>query len=486
MKINIPELTPFIPVLMSTLSETTTKTNRGEVVKKEIYLVGGAIRDTINKNQKSNIKYQTALAKKKQTNTKNKQKTQKLQVEDFDFAINASAISFAKRFAKKINGSFVILDKDIDEVRVVYKNGHNELIFDFCSITSINTDLSRRDFTINAIAAKLPDMEVLDIFKGEKDIHQKTIRMISEQNIKDDPLRILRAFRLKSTMDFNISPKTTPKLIKHRKLLKNIAGERIKQELFSILNSPKAYETLRFMAKKEILQVIIPELKKLMITPQYKPTGNLLDHSLLTVKKIDTATYNFKKYTANKIHILKFSGLLHDIGKPYTYSKDKLNRVHFYGHEKRGVELLEGIRGRLKLSNSDFRSLSNLIGFHMRPHLLGEEKIPTNKAILRFIRDGEEDSILILLLAYADAMASGNRGRAGLLRLINRSIEIWETMRQPKFKRLLTGNDLIKMGYKPGPVFKTILQAIEEEQISNELSTRKQAMDFVIKNWRQK
>ncbi|MDD5529267.1 MAG: HD domain-containing protein [bacterium] len=485
MKIDIPELTPFIPKLMSTLSETTTKTNRGEASlrnrpfsgEKEIYLVGGAIRDNI-------VNSEQAVVKNKKSTNKEQRATPA--IKDFDFALNGSAIRFAKRFARKINGSFVILDKDIDEVRVVYKNGFNELIFDFCGITSINTDLSRRDFTINAISAKLPDMEVLDIFNGVKDIHQKTIRMISEQNIKDDPLRILRAFRLKSTLNFNISPKTTPILIKHRKLLKNIAGERIKQELFSILNSNKSYEILRFMAKKEILQAIIPELKRLTTTPQYKPTGNLLDHSLLTIKKMDTATYNFQKYTVNRKHILRLAGLLHDIGKPYCYSKDKLNRVHFYGHERKGVRLLEGIRERLKLSNSDFRSLSNLIEFHMRPHLLGEEKMPTNKAILRFIRAGGEDSILILLLAYADAMASGNRGRAGLLRLINRSIEIWETMHRPKFKRLLTGNDLIRMGYKPGPLFRTILQTIEEEQISNELSTHKQAMDFVKKNWRQK
>ena len=454
MEILKAKLESFIPMLMKA---------------QEIWIVGGAIRDVL-------------LG---------------LPVKDFDFVIKDQASEFARWFANKIKGTFVLLDAKNDEARVVYKSyksqvtshkkeymthdsrltTHN-LCFDFTHMESIEEDLARRDFRINAIACKLPEFQIFDPFYGRKDIESKRISMISLSPIIEDPLRILRGFRFQATLGFKITPNTLCALSNNKDLLSKVAGERIKEELFTLLSSQHSYWTLRQMARIGVLQVIIPETIAMEKVPQGKPGGNLLYHSLLTVKKIEDSRLTIHD---SRLTILKLAGLLHDIGKPYCYSEEN-GKVHFYGHEKKGVELLSRIRERLRLSNNEFRIIRTLIQYHMRPHLLARERNLTEHAIFRLVRDVKELTPDIFLLAYADALASGPRGEKRLLALAKRGIKMWEEFKQPKFKRLITGNDLIKLGLKPGPRFKEILQAVEEAQISGELRTFKEALRFVKRN----
>ena len=446
------KLNPFMPYLLKA---------------KEPWLVGGAIRDAI-------------LG---------------LPFKDFDFAIKDSGVKFAKWFAHQIKGSFVLLDEKNDEARVVYKR---KLTFDFNGMDSIEDDLARRDFRLNAMALKLPGLEIFDPFNGMKDIEKKRIRMVSEKSLLDDSLRILRGFRFGATLGFSITPETLKTMKNGANLLTKIAPERIRVELFGILSAQNSYQTLRQMAKLEILDTIIPEIKPMREVAQGKPGGNLLDHSILTVKEIETLKgfdpkfEEFKGYFEKKMPVLKISALLHDIGKPYCYSENELGRVHFYGHEEKGVKLLANIRKELRMSNSEFRTIETLIRYHMRPHLLvraipsnsiPREGIPTDKAVWRLVRDGGDETPGILLLAYADALASGGKGKKKLLNLLKKGMSILEDMRRPKFKRLLTGDDLIALGFKPGPGFKKILQTVEEAQVSGELHTHSQALQFVRQKW---
>ncbi len=446
------KLKSFLPMLMKA---------------KEPWLVGGAIRNTI-------------LG---------------LPVKDFDFVIKDSASEFAHWLANEIKGTFVLLDAKNDEARVVCKmqnakcKTQNDIVFDFTSMESIEKDLARRDFRINAIAARLPEFQIFDPFMGRKDIERKRISMISSSSLIEDPLRILRGFRFQGTLGFKITPNTLHKMNEDKDLLSKIAGERIREELFTLLGSPHSYWTLRQMARIGVLQAIIPDTIAMEKVPQGKPGGNLLYHSLLTVKKIEER-YKFINecivaIPEMSLPVLKLAGLLHDIGKPYCYS-NKNGKVHFYGHEKKGVELLEDIRKRLKLSNNEFKTIQTLIKYHMRPHLLagrGRQIAPTEHAIFRFVRDVGNYIPQIFLLAYADALASGPRGEKKLLALAKRGIKMWEELKRPRFKRLITGDDLIKLGLEPGPKFKSILEKVEEAQISGECKTHKEALEFVRENY---
>ncbi|MCK4308041.1 CCA tRNA nucleotidyltransferase [candidate division WOR-3 bacterium] len=432
------KLEPFIPMLMKA---------------REPWLVGGAIRDAI-------------LG---------------LPVKDFDFAIKDSAVEFARWFANKIKGTFILLDAKNDEARVVYKGQSSkfkvqkEMIFDFTHMESIKKDLARRDFRMNAIAARLPELGIFDPFMGRKDIERKCISMISLSSLIEDPLRILRGFRFQATLGFKITPNTLRALGDKKDLLSKVAGERIREEFFTLLSSSHSYWTLRQMARVGVLQAIIPETMAMEKVPQGKPGGNLLYHSLLTVKKIEDSRFTIHD---SRFTILKLAGLLHDIGKPYCYSEEN-GKVHFYGHEKKGVELLEGIRERLKLSNNEFKAIQILIQYHMRPHLLAREKTQTEHAIFRLVRDVGKLTPQIFELAYADALASGPRGEKRLLALAKKGIKMWEELKRPKFKRLITGDDLIKLGFTPGPKFKLILEEVEEAQLIGELKTHQEALKFV-------
>jgi len=209
------QLNPFMPSLLKT---------------QEIWLVGGAIRDVI-------MGYK---------------------VKDFDFALKANAADFARQFAHEINGTFVLMDDKNDESRVVYKN---EIVFDFIHMETIENDIGRRDFRINAMAMRVPCFELFDPFNGLKDIERKQIKMVSEAALVADPLRILRGFRFKATLGFKIEVNTLKALAKYKELLQSVAPERIHYEFFTLLDSPNAYKTLRQMTKYGVLQTIIPVSK---------------------------------------------------------------------------------------------------------------------------------------------------------------------------------------------------------------------------------
>jgi poly(A) polymerase len=419
---------------------------------KEIWLVGGACRDKI-------------LGK---------------EVKDFDFVIKGNAVEFAKEMAKKWKGVLVILDEKNDEARVIIKK---ELTFDFTHMTSIEEDLERRDFKMNAIAIKLDEKKVFDPYEGEKEIKKKRITMIKEKNIQEDPLRILRGFRFGIELGFRIEENTYKIFEKYKKLLKKVSPERIRIEFFKILENENSYIWLKKMRKINILQEILPELYKMNNVPQGKPYGDLLSHLILTVKEVEKNSYLLKMTTKEK-GILKLSALLHDIGKPYTLIKGEDEKVHFYGHERKGVELVEGsISKHLRLSNYEVKFLQTLLQYHMRPHLLASEEKPTDKAIWRLIRDGKDFSMFIFLLAYADALASGGKGSKEVLDLFFRAKKIFQETRRPKFKPLINGYDLINMGFKPSPLFKEILNKITTLQVTKKITSKQEAINYVKKHY---
>jgi len=254
-------------------------------------------------------------------------------------------------------------------------------------------------------------------------------------------------------------------------------------EFFKILENENSYAWLHKMKKITLLQEIIPELYKMKDVPQGKPYGDLLSHLILTVKEVEK-NFHLLKMTTKEKRVVKLAALLHDIGKPYTIIKGEDKKVHFYGHERKGVELVKKtISKHLRLSRYEVKFLQTLLQYHMRPHLLASEENPTDKAIWRLIRDGKEFAMFIFLLAYADALASGGKGSKEVLDLFFRAKKIFQETRKPKFKPLINGYDLINMGFKPSPLFKEILNKITTLQVTKKINSKQEALNYIKKHY---
>ncbi|MEO0119516.1 MAG: HD domain-containing protein [candidate division WOR-3 bacterium] len=425
--------------------------------KNDFYLVGGTIRDII-------------LSK---------------EPVDFDFVVYGSGIKGAKIFGEKIKGKFIILSEKDDEARVVaYKT-----IFDFKGLNkkTISDDLSERDFTINAIAFSFKENKLIDPFNGIKDLKNKKIHLTNDFVLYQDPLRILRAIRFACELNFKIDKKIFE--IGKKISLVNVAKERISYEFFRILATDRSYPYIKKLYDIKLLTQIFP-LDHSFFEEKY-----LVDHSLKTYKKIEEIIRTkeffgqFQKEWEEYFSIshskenLKLAGLFHDVAKPLTIKNSEKGEIHFYGHETVGSKIMKRILKDLKLSNNDIQHITKLIFYHMRLHLLATAPVLTDRAIRRFFRDLENYAFGLMILTYADGYATAGYTKH-LEKAIIRMIKLKRKEEEEKKKiRLITGYDLIDLGLKPGPIFKKILQEIEDLYLEGKIRNKKEAIDYVKKNY---
>ena len=418
-----------------------------------IYLVGGTVRDILMGREPN----------------------------DFDFVvIKQDAASVARGFAHRIRGVVVELDPTRNEYRVVKQ----PYTFDFVGADNLYEDLKRRDFTVNAIAYSIREGELIDIVGGVRDIESKLLRAVREVNLRDDPLRILRAFRLQAEYGFRFEERLPKLLRKYRELLNNVARERIGEEMRRIL-AASAGKVIRRMAEYEVLDVVLPEIKPMRGLPHFKfPVGSLLEHSLWTLEEVERyqPTREWEaKYLDEKLWLVKLAGLLHDVAKPQTL-REEGDEVHFYGHDIIGARIIKKkTKEELRLSNDETKVVSTIVRLHMRPHLLMGEPVLTRHAMWRLIRDSETNIVGVMVVAYADGIASGGRQIDKLKRVRDAVYDLYEELQKPKLPRLVTGYDLIDMGLKPGPIFKEILGEVEELQVEGIITTREQALKYIKK-----
>ncbi|MCD6081324.1 CCA tRNA nucleotidyltransferase [candidate division WOR-3 bacterium] len=419
----------------------------------EIYLVGGTVRDILMGREPN----------------------------DFDFVvIKQDAASVAREFAHRIRGVVVELDPTRNEYRVVKQ----PYTFDFVGADNLYEDLKRRDFTVNAIAYSVRERKLIDIVGGVRDIESKLLRAVREVNLRDDPLRILRAFRLQAEYGFRFEERLPKLLRKYRELLNNVARERIGEEMRRIL-AASAGKVIRKMAEYEVLDVVLPEIKPMRRLPHFKfPVGSLLEHSLWTLEEVERyqPTREWEaKYLDEKLWLVKLAGLLHDVAKPQTL-REEGDEVHFYGHDIIGARIIKKkTKEELRLSNDETKVVSTIVRLHMRPHLLMGEPVLTRHAMWRLIRDSETNIVGVMVVAYADGIASGGRQIDKLKRVRDAVYDLYEELQKPKLPRLVTGYDLIDMGLKPGPIFKEILGEVEELQVEGIITTREQALKYIKK-----
>ena len=344
---------------------------------------------------------------------------------------------------------------------------------------TIEEDLARRDFTINAIALKLEAQpqglthEIIDPFSGQKDLENKIIRAVGnpKERFKEDALRLLRAVRIATELSFTIEEKTWKEIIADAALIKNVSGERIRIELLRILRSDHAYEGVIALKDSNLLNYILPELMEGVGVSQKRPgrhhTDDVFTHNILSLK-----------FCPSIDPVVRFAALLHDAGKPKVMGKDEEGLVVFYNHEVAGSIIAREICDRLKFPKKERDKIVNLIRWHM---FTVDEKL-SDAGIRRFIRrTGVENVKDMMDLRIGDRLGGGTQtAESWRLKLFKKRIE--DQLKPLPFSindLAIDGNDVMKeLKMKPGPKVGEILQKLFLE-VDEDLSKNKK--EFLLK-----
>ncbi len=440
-----------------------------------VYLVGGAVRDARMERMPK----------------------------DFDIAVSGDAESFAEAAARELNCRAVKLGKPQG---VIYRLRAREQIYEITPLwgPDIETDLFRRDFTVNAMAWSLEEERLIDPAGGLRDIREKRIGRVTEQCFTQDPLRLLRAYRFAGQLGFAIDFETEAAIEAQPELISMTAGERIREELLKLLEVPESAPQIRGMEKSGLLFEIFPELLPLKSCGQNRHHDfNALEHTLQAFEKFEEmlageASHIFgptgefdpgqKEKGGSGIRLLKLSVLLHDIGKPGSKSIDQKGVIHFYGHERTGAEAFSKIGLRLKLSRKEIRFVESLIENHLRPlHLFNADQkgMLTGKGVARFFMRCRELTPYLLLHSLAD-MEGKNRSpqprETEFRKFIRELAHHYHAEFKPRSRSapLITGHDLIRIfGLSPSPDFKRLLSMVEEARYGGRIETREDAIRMV-------
>lgn len=349
-----------------------------------------------------------------------------------------------------------------------YKNYRKpeEVIFS----KDVRDDIKRRDFTINAI---LYNGEFIDYVGGIEDLKNKIIRAIgdSEERIREDALRILRAVRFASKYDFEIEDGLKSAIISNVSLLKNISYERIRDEFVKILLDKNVKLGINLLKELHILDIILPEIVETYDYDQNSKyhENNLYEHIL-----------NVVGYSPEVLEI-RLAALLHDLGKPSTFSMGEDGVAHYYGHEVESSEIARKVLKRFRFSNEIIKNVRILIENHMT-----FQSVMTDRALRRQIRKVGSDNILNLYdLMVADRLGTmKSRSADDIFKRRDRVVELLkEPTSKPKFLNF-GGSDLIEMGFTPGPEFKKILNELTELVLDDpSLNTNEKLRQIVERNY---
>ena len=411
-----------------------------------------------------------------------------------------TAESTAKRLADFINGYFVELDNVNNIYRVVFEDKINYVDIADCTGSCIEEDLKRRDFTINAIAYDLKKQKLIDINSGLEDLKKGIIREISEFNITDDPIRILRAFRFQSELGFNFSDELKEIIKKHCLLIKNPAKERVNTELIKLFDGKYADGTLTDMENFGILEQVFPFVKDLKkVPPNSHHHLGLLEHSIETVKQVqlyyENAVADVKSHLDEtlfaghkRIAYLKLGAFLHDTGKPSVWTIDtQTGRHRFIMHDSEGAKIIEPYLKDLKFSKKQISYLQKIIKNHIYPAGVVTSDETSEKAYLRFYRKMGDETIDLIAIAYADRMSALgpeitqemiNKNINGLDKLLNGYLK-QKTELKP-LPKLLDGKEIMQILNIPqSKELGKIIEKLKEAQISSDVITKEDAINFI-------
>jgi len=326
-------------------------------------------------------------------------------------------------------------------------------------------DVQRRDFTINGLLLDPLNNEVLDYVGGRADLNAGVIRTIGqpERRLAEDKLRMLRAVRFAARFGYQVDPATFEAIQALRSEIQQVSRERVRDELVKMLTEGHARRAFELLGQTGLLKEVLPEVDKMHgieQPPQFHPEGDVWVHTLLLLEGLPEKASR----------TLAMGALLHDVGKPPTF-RVAPDRIRFDGHVEVGVKMAEEICHRLRFSKDDTEQIARLVANHMRFADVREMKPSTLKRFFRLPRFDEH-----LELHRLDCLAS------------HRDLSLYNFVRQKLAQMpaeqilpqpLLSGDDLIAMGYTPGPQFKQILAAVEDAQLEGRLENPDQAREFV-------
>ncbi|RLC34116.1 MAG: hypothetical protein DRZ76_03250 [Candidatus Nealsonbacteria bacterium] len=490
-----------------------------EELGKEIYMVGGALRDIFMSRC----------------------------IKDIDIAVRHSKGNFEKKLnniAKKIHFNVFPLNLSEKIYRMVFRRrkgkSSEDIFLDFSVIKEkdIRENLKKRDFTINAMAYPLTPKTTIEITKnffrvdnfrkediidplfGVKDLEKNLIRITDELAIKKDPLRMLRAFRLSAQLGFRIEKKSVKAMQQFVPKIKTVAAERVLGELTLIFQSPNSVQYIREMAKIGLLFEIFPELKpQEKCAEVYYGKGGVLTHTYKVIERMDFLCENGNKFIPGfsrissffaRKSLLKTIALLHDIAKPEKAGIIN-GRLRFFGHEQFGALMAEAIMKRLRFSNEEIKIAKAAIFHHLRPGNLASNNYISDKAVFRLFRDLGENIIYLLILCWADhsSYISAKQLKKILPKLslppspapskIFRKTGIAKTLRflqvlnylfkfyaekgeRISRKNIVNGKEVMRiMNLPEGPQIGRILAKIRLLHFENKIKTKREAIDYLKK-----
>ncbi len=489
------------------------------------YLVGGALRDCLIGRPSLDI--------------------------DIALPLYGSAIRIkSSAIAKALSAVSFPLDEKNNIYRIVIreKDAGTQKQIDLSAFqgADINQDLLRRDFSVNAMGyplrtgskfktlnSKLKILNlkngmritginaklIVDPCAGKRDIQLKTVRLAGENAFQEDPLRMLRAFRIAAELGWTIHPETLKQISKDKKLLKTSAPERMHYELMRLLEMPKSSFWLEEMDKAGLLAEIFPEIERQRLCAQvYYGKGGVLKHSILVVKRMEYLLSSIKKIFPhiyrkisayeNEKSILKLAALLHDIAKP-ARAKIIGKRLRFFGHEEYGAKMAEKTMEKLRFSRAHINLVSKLIRHHLRPGNLSANQYISDKAVYRFFRDTGQEGIALLLLCWADHTSylsdsqlasvekkaceeplpvpeggfpdTGTEKTLRYIQVINKMLTMY-FKEKPKIipEKLINGNDVMSiLGIPESPVIGKILERVRSAQAGGKITGRREALQFI-------
>jgi poly(A) polymerase len=333
-------------------------------------------------------------------------------------------------------------------------------------------DVERRDFTINGLLMRHDTGEVLDFVGGQEDLRAGVIRAIGEpdRRFREDKLRLLRAVRFAARFGFHLEPATLDAIRRHAPEIMQVSAERVRDELTKLLTEGAARRGFELLDETGLLAAVLPEvaaLKGVEQPPQFHPEGDVWIHTRQMIENLP----------AGSSPTLAWGVLLHDVGKPATFrsAEETGDRIRFDGHVDVGVRMTQDIARRLRFSNEDMEQIVALVANHMKFKDVELMRASTLKRFVRLPRFDEH-----LELHRLDCVSS--HGRLASYGFVRRTLA--ETpAEQIRPARLLTGDDLLEMGYRPGPIFSEILRAVEDAQLEGQLRTKEEACEYVRANF---
>jgi poly(A) polymerase len=400
---------------------------------------------------------------------------------DYDVATDATPVEVAGLFPESVavgaQFGVILIPKEGVKVEVAtfrsdvgYSDGRHPDSVIYAK--TAEQDVQRRDFTINGLLMRHDSGEVLDFVGGQRDLRAGIIRAIGdpERRFAEDKLRMMRAVRFAARFAFEIEEATFRAIRRHAAEIQQVSPERLREELTKMLTEGSARRAFELLDGTVLLGRVLPEIAAMKGVEQpleFHPEGDVWIHTCLMLEKLRKGVSP----------TLAWGVLLHDVGKPPTFQSatETGDRIRFNHHVDVGVRMAEAICRRLRFSNEDTEQTVSLVANHMRFGAVEAMKTATLKRFARLPKFDEH-----LELHRMDCLSS------------HRNLDSYQFLRrfldetppeQVRPERLLSGDDLLAMGYRPGPQFARILRGVEDGQLEGQIKTREEAREYVLKNY---